>query len=143
MDIKEDEQQPFDEPSVLYDEVLGGLEDEVVILKAEEDDDDSWLDNAEVLHGTILDDPHQNIGEKEPIATHSVPDNYQEPPLLLYQSGRAVRTRARRTYTQLARGNFTSILSNTDEDPSNPKLKEVVDPERKEVGIPLKLKRWR
>ena len=47
-DIEEDEQQPFDEPSVLYDEVLGGLEDEVVILEAGEDDD-SWLDNAEVL----------------------------------------------------------------------------------------------
>jgi hypothetical protein len=37
-DIKEDEQQPFDEPLVLYNEVLGGLEDEVVILEAEEDD---------------------------------------------------------------------------------------------------------
>ena len=75
MDIKEDKQQPFNEPSVLYNEVLGGLEDEVVILEAE-DDDDSWLDNAEVLHGTILDDPHQNIGEKEPIANYSAPDNY-------------------------------------------------------------------
>ena len=74
-DIEEDEQQPFDEPSVLYDEVLGGLEDEVVILEAEEDDD-SWLDNAEVLQGTILDDPHQNIGEKEPIANHSASNNY-------------------------------------------------------------------
>ncbi|XTI83057.1 hypothetical protein V2W45_1464421 [Cenococcum geophilum] len=59
MDIEEDKQQPFDEPSVLYDEVLGGLEDEVVILEAE--DDDSWLNNAEVLYGTILDDPYQNI----------------------------------------------------------------------------------
>ena len=57
MDIEEDEQQPFDEPSVLYDEVLGGLEDEVVILEAGEDDD-SWLNNAEVLQGTILDDPY-------------------------------------------------------------------------------------
>ena len=38
MDIKEDEQQPFNEPSVLYNEVLGGLEDEVVILEAEDDD---------------------------------------------------------------------------------------------------------
>ncbi|XTI83542.1 hypothetical protein V2W45_1361751, partial [Cenococcum geophilum] len=63
--------QPFNEPLVLYNEVLGGLEDKVVILEAEEDDDDSWLNNAEVLHGTILDDPHQNIGKKEPIATHS------------------------------------------------------------------------
>ena len=42
---------------MLYNEVLGGLEDEVVILEAE-DDDNSWLDNAEVLQGTILDDPH-------------------------------------------------------------------------------------
>ena len=48
MDVEEDEQQPFDEPSVLYDEVLGGLEDEVVILEVGEDDD-LWLDNAEVL----------------------------------------------------------------------------------------------
>ena len=39
-DIKEDEEQPFNEPSVLYHKVLGGLEDEVVILKAGEDDDD-------------------------------------------------------------------------------------------------------
>ena len=81
-DIKEDEEQPFDEPSVLYDEVLGGLEDEVVILEAGEDDD-LWLNNAEVLQGTILDDPHQNIGEKEPIANHSASNNYQEPPPLL------------------------------------------------------------
>lgn len=39
MDIEEDEQQPFDEPSALYDKVLGGLEDEVVILEVGEDDD--------------------------------------------------------------------------------------------------------
>ena len=61
---------------MLYNEVLGGLEDKVVILEAEEDDDNLWLNNAEVLHGTILDDPHQNISKKEPIATHSVPNNY-------------------------------------------------------------------
>jgi len=48
MDIKEDEQQPFNEPSVLYNEVLGGLENEVVILEAGEDNN-SWLNNAEVL----------------------------------------------------------------------------------------------
>ena len=48
MDVEEDEQQPFDEPLVLYDVVLGGLEDEVVILEVGEDDD-LWLDNAEVL----------------------------------------------------------------------------------------------
>ena len=60
---------------MLYNEVLGGLEDEVVILEAE-DDNNSWLDNTEVLHGTILDDPYQNIGEKEPIVTHLVFDNY-------------------------------------------------------------------
>jgi hypothetical protein len=74
MDIKEDEQQPFNKPSVLYNEVLGGLEDEVVILEVE--DDDSWLNNAEVLHGTILDDLHQNISEEEPIANYSAPNNY-------------------------------------------------------------------
>jgi hypothetical protein len=37
-DIKEDEKQPFNEPSVLYNKVLGGLEDKVVILEVEEDD---------------------------------------------------------------------------------------------------------
>ena len=47
-DIEEDEELPFDEPSVLYDEVLGGLEDEVVILEVGEDDD-LWLNNVEVL----------------------------------------------------------------------------------------------
>jgi hypothetical protein len=56
-DIKEDKEQPFDKPSVLYNEVLGGLEDEVVILEAGEDDD-LWLNNAEVLQGTILDNPY-------------------------------------------------------------------------------------
>jgi hypothetical protein len=61
---------------VLYNEVLGGLEDKVVILEAEEDDNNSWLNNAEVLYGTILDDPYQNIGKKEPIATYLVPNNY-------------------------------------------------------------------
>ena len=48
MDIKKDEQQPFNKPSALYNEVLGGLKDEVVILEAGEDDD-SWLNNIEVL----------------------------------------------------------------------------------------------
>ena len=47
----------------------------MVILEAEEDDD-SWLNNAEVLQGTILDDPYQNIGKKEPIANHSASNNY-------------------------------------------------------------------
>jgi len=37
MDVKEDKQQLFNKPSVLYNKVLGGLEDEVVILKAGED----------------------------------------------------------------------------------------------------------
>jgi hypothetical protein len=75
-DIEEDEEILFDEPLVLYNEDLGGLEDKVVILEAGEDDDDSWLDNTEVLHGTILGDFHQNIGEKEPVATSPVPSNY-------------------------------------------------------------------
>ena len=37
-DIKEDEEQLFNELSVLYNEVLGGLEDKVVILEVGEDD---------------------------------------------------------------------------------------------------------
>jgi hypothetical protein len=58
-DIKEDKELPFNKPSVLYNEDLGGLEDKVVILEAgEDDDDDDWLNNTEVLHGTILGDPH-------------------------------------------------------------------------------------
>ena len=60
---------------MLYNKVLGGLEDEVVILEAEEDDN-SWLNNVEVLHGTILDGPYQNISKKEPIANYSAPNNY-------------------------------------------------------------------
>jgi hypothetical protein len=36
MDIKEDKQQLFNEPLVLYNKVLGGLEDKVVILEAED-----------------------------------------------------------------------------------------------------------
>jgi hypothetical protein len=38
-DIKKDKEQPFNKPSVLYNKVLGGLEDIVVILEAGEDDD--------------------------------------------------------------------------------------------------------
>jgi len=75
MDIKEDKQQPFNELLVLYNEVLGGLEDKIVILEAREDNN-SWLNNAEVLQGTILDDPHQNIGKKEPIKNYSALANY-------------------------------------------------------------------
>jgi len=39
MDIKEDEQQPFNEPLVLYNEVLRGLKNKVVILEAEDNND--------------------------------------------------------------------------------------------------------
>jgi hypothetical protein len=60
---------------VLYNKVLGGLEDEVVILEAGEDNN-SRLNNAEVLQGTILDDCYQNISKKEPITTCLVPNNY-------------------------------------------------------------------
>ena len=42
---------------MLYNEVLGGLEDKVVILEAGEDND-SWFDNTEVLYSTILGDPY-------------------------------------------------------------------------------------
>jgi hypothetical protein len=61
---------------VLYNKVLGGLEDKVVILEAGEDDNNSWLNKMEVLYGTILDNPYQNISKKEPIATYLVPNNY-------------------------------------------------------------------
>ena len=43
----------------------------------------------------------------------------------------------------MARGNFILILSDTNEGSSDPKPKEVINPEVKEVVIPLKLKRWR
>ena len=43
---------------MLYNEVLGGLEDKVVILEAGEDDDDDSFNNTEVLYSTILDDPY-------------------------------------------------------------------------------------
>jgi hypothetical protein len=60
---------------VLYDKVLGGLEDKVVILKIREDNN-SWLDNIEVLYSTILGNPYQNISKKEPVITYLVPNNY-------------------------------------------------------------------
>ena len=47
----------------------------MVILKAE-DDNNSWLNNMEVLHSTILGNPYQNIGKKEPVVTYLVPNNY-------------------------------------------------------------------
>jgi hypothetical protein len=37
-DIKEDKELLFNKPLVLYNKVLGGLEDKVVILEAGEDD---------------------------------------------------------------------------------------------------------
>jgi len=142
--IKEDEELPFNKPSVLYNKVLGGLKDKVVILEAGEDNDNLWLNKTEVLYGTILGNPHQNIGKGEPITTQLVPNNYQEPlPLLLHQSGRAACIRARRTYTQLACSNFTLILSDTDKGPSDPEPKEVINPELKEVIILSKLKQLR
>ena len=121
---------------MLYNKYLEGLKDKVVILKMGEDDNNSWLDNMEVLHGTILGDPHQNIGEKKPIMTHLVPNNYQKPlPLLLHQFSKTVRTKAWRTYTQLTHSNFTSILNNTDEGPNDLEPKEVINPKVKEVVI--------
>jgi hypothetical protein len=74
-DIKEDKELPFNKPSVLYNKVLGGLEDKVVILKAREDEN-LWLNNTEVLYSTILGNPHQNINKKEPVMAHLVPNNY-------------------------------------------------------------------
>ena len=59
---------------MLYNKVLGGLEDEIVILKVEKDNN-LWY-NTEVLYSIILGNPHQNIGEKEPIINYLVPNNY-------------------------------------------------------------------
>ena len=42
---------------MLYNKDLGGLEDEVVILEAGEDNN-LWLNNTEVLYSTILGDPY-------------------------------------------------------------------------------------
>ena len=36
--IKEDKEQPFNKPLVLYNKVLGGLEDKVIILKIKKND---------------------------------------------------------------------------------------------------------
>ena len=74
-DIKEDKEQLFSKLLVLYNKVLGGLEDKVVILEVGEDNN-LWFDNMEVLYGTILGNPYQNIGKKEPIATYLVPNSY-------------------------------------------------------------------
>ena len=61
---------------MLYNEDLGGLEDKVVILEAGEDNNNSWLNNIEVLYSTIFGNPYQNISEKEPFITYLVPNNY-------------------------------------------------------------------
>jgi hypothetical protein len=73
--IKEDKELPFNEPLVLYNKVLGGLENKMVILEVGEDNN-SWLNNMEVLYSTILGNPHQNISEKEPVMAYLVPNNY-------------------------------------------------------------------
>ena len=43
---------------MLYNKVLRGLEDKVVILEVEEDNNNLWLNNTEVLYSTILGDPY-------------------------------------------------------------------------------------
>ena len=42
---------------MLYNKVLGGLEDKVVILEVGENND-LWFNNIEVLYSTILGDPY-------------------------------------------------------------------------------------
>ena len=68
-DIKEDKELLFNRLSVLYNKDLGGLENKAVILTLIEDNNNLWLNNTEVLHSTILGDPHQNINKKESVAT--------------------------------------------------------------------------
>ena len=48
----------------------------MVILELVEDNNNSWLNNTEVLYSTILGDPYQNISKKEHIITYLVPNNY-------------------------------------------------------------------
>ena len=57
-DIKEDKELLFNKLLVLYNKDLGGLEDKVVILKVKEDNNNSWLNNMEVLYSTILNNPY-------------------------------------------------------------------------------------
>ena len=55
-DIKEDKELLFNKPLVLYNKVLRGLEDKVIISEAKEDN--LWLNNIEVLYSIILGNPH-------------------------------------------------------------------------------------
>jgi hypothetical protein len=50
-------------------------DDNLVILEVG-GDNNLWFNDTEVLYGTILGDSHQNIGEKEPVVTHLVLNNY-------------------------------------------------------------------
>ena len=77
-DTEEGEEQPFNKPSVLYNEDLGGLEDEVVFLE-EGEDEDTMLDNSQVLAGTVLADSSEESHQKDEVASHSVPGDCQEP----------------------------------------------------------------
>ena len=74
-DIKKDKELLFNKLSILYNKVLGGLKDKVVILKVREDNN-LWLNNIEVLYSTILGNPHQNISKKEPVMAYLVFNNY-------------------------------------------------------------------
>jgi len=56
--IKEDKELLFNGPLILYNKDLGGLENKVVILELVEDNNNSWLNNTEVLHSTILGNPY-------------------------------------------------------------------------------------
>jgi hypothetical protein len=82
-----------------YDEVIGGGE-EVSLLNISGEDEDTWRDDLGVLAGTCLDVFSKESSKEIKVASLEEPVEHQElEPVLLYQLGRAARTKARRTYT--------------------------------------------
>ena len=53
--IKENKKQLFNKLLILYNNVLGRLEDKIIILKVVKDDN-LWLNNTKVLYSIILGD---------------------------------------------------------------------------------------
>jgi len=72
----------------------------VSLLDISGEDEDTWRDDSEVLIGTHLDVFGEESSKEIEVASLEEPVEHQEPePVLLHQSGRAARTKARRTYT--------------------------------------------
>lgn len=122
---EEEEDVAIENFSVLYDDELKeGLAEEVVFS-----DEDVLRHASEVLHGTVLDEMGEEASEEVGAEPRKGPVEHQEPePVQLYQSGRPARSKARRTYGGLARGNFPSNLSDTDNEPVGSEPEGVVLP---------------